>query len=99
MKQSVNMYAFERAFKNFERDNFSYDGLKALFEYLEDLESDIGEEIELDVIALCCDYAEYDSLKEYNDAYDTKYSEIDLIQDDTTLIKIEGTERFIIQQH
>ena len=92
MKQSVNMYDFERAFKNFERDNFSYDGLKALFEYLEQLGDDIGEEIELDVIALCCDYAEYDSLKEYNDAYDTKYSEIDLIQDDTTLIKIEGTE-------
>ena len=99
MKQSVNMYDFERAFKNFERDNFSYDGLKALFEYLEQLGDDIGEEIELDVIALCCEYAEYDSLKEYNDAYDTKYGEIDLIQDDTTLIKIEGTERFIIQQH
>ena len=99
MKQSVNMYAFERAFKRSERENFSYDGLKALFEHLEDLESDIGEEIELDVIALCCEYMEYDSLKEYNDAYDTKYSEIDLIQDDTTLIRIEGTERFIIQQH
>jgi|TARA_R110000868_G_scaffold409834_1_gene696206 hypothetical protein len=99
MKQSVNMYDFERAFKNFERDNFSYDGLKALFEYLEQLGDDIGEEIELDVIALCCEYAEYDSLKEYNDAYDTKYGEIDLIQDDTTLIKIEGTERFIIQQY
>ena len=56
MKQSVNMYDFERAFKNFERmNNFSYDGLKALFEYLEDYEEDTGEEIELDVIALCCD--------------------------------------------
>ena len=99
MKQSVNMYAFERAFKNFERDNFSYDGLKALFEYLEEYEDSTGEEINLDVIALCCEYAEYDSLKEYNDDYDTKYSEIDPIQDDTTLIKIEGTERFIIQQH
>ena len=63
------------------------------------MKNDIGEEIELDVIALCCEYAEYDSLKEYNDAYDTKYGEIDLIQDDTTLIKIEGTERFIIQQY
>ena len=99
MKQSINMYAFERAFRNFERDNFSYEGLKALFEYLEEYEEGTGEEIELDVIALCCEYMECDSLKEYNDAYDTKYSEIDPIQDDTTLIKIEGTERFIIQQH
>jgi len=99
MKQSVNMYDFERAFKNFERDNFSYDGLKALFEYLEEYEEDTGEEVELDVIALCCDYMEYDSLNEYNDDYGTKYSEIDAIQDDTTLIKIDGLNSFIIQQY
>jgi len=98
MKQSINMYDFERAFKNFERDNFSYDGLKALFEYLEEYEEGTGEEVELDVIALCCDYAEYDSLKEYNDDYGTKYSEIDAIQNDTTLIKIDDNS-FIIQQY
>ena len=98
MKQSINMYDFERAFKNFERDNFSYGGLKALFEYLEEYEEGTGEEIELDVIALCCDYTEYDSLNEYNDDYGTKYSEIDAIQDDTTLIKIDDNS-FIIQQY
>ena len=93
------MYDFERAFKRFERDNFSYDGLKALFEYLEEYEEGTGEEVELDVIALCCEYMEYDSLKEYNDDYGTKYSEIDTIQDDTTLIKIDGGNGFIIQQY
>ena len=98
MKQSVNIYDFERAFKNFERDNFSYDGLKALFEYLEEYEEGTGEEVELDVIALCCEYAEYDSLSEYNDDYGTKYSEIDAIQNDTTLIKIDDNS-FIIQQY
>ena len=62
MKQSVNSYDFERAFITAGRkDQFSYDGLRALFEYLEELEDDSGEEIELDVIALCCDYSEYDS--------------------------------------
>ena len=98
MKQSVSMYDFERAFKRYERENFSYDGLKALFEYLEEYEEGTGEEVELDVIALCCEYAEYDSLKEYNDYYGTEYDEIDLIQDDTTLIKIDD-ERFIILQY
>ena len=87
MKQSVNIYDFEREFKRFERNNFSWDGLKALFEYLEEYEEDTGEEIELDVVALCCDYAEYDSLNEYNSDYGTKYSEIDAIQYHTTLIK------------
>ena len=98
MKLSVNMYDFERAFKRYERDNFSYDGLKALFEYLEEYEDSTGEEVELDVIALCCEYTEYDSLNEYNDDYGTKYSEIDAIQDDTTLIKIDDNS-FIIQQY
>ena len=98
MKQSVSIYDFERAFKRYERENFSYDGLKALFEYLEEFEDGTGEEVELDVIALCCEYAEYDSLNEYNDDYGTEYAEIDLIQDDTALIKIDD-ERFIIQQY
>lgn len=42
------------------KDNFSYAGLSALFEYCEGREQDIGEEWELDVIALCCDFTESD---------------------------------------
>jgi len=65
MKQSVNSYDFERAFVTAGRkDQFSYDGLKALFEYLEEFEEDTGDELELDVIALCCDYSEYESALE-----------------------------------
>lgn len=59
MKHTVNLYAFRDAFYRMGReDRFSYEGLDILFDYLEGLEQDIGEEIELDVIALCCDYAE-----------------------------------------
>lgn len=51
--------------------NFSYEGKRALFDYLEELENSTGEQIELDVIALCVDYAEHDSAldcyKEYSD--------------------------------
>ena len=57
MKQSINIYDFERAFKRSERENFSYDGLKALFEYLEDLESDIGEEIESSLYSFRLSYS------------------------------------------
>jgi len=99
MKQTINIYDFQRAFKACGRgDFFSYEGLKALFEYLEEYEEDTGEEVELDVIALCCEYMEYDSLKEYNEDYGTEYGEIDDIQDDTTLIAID-TKSFIIQQY
>lgn len=59
MKTTVSFYDFERAFADAGRkDQFSYEGLKVLFEYLEQYEEDTSEEIELDVIALCCDYYE-----------------------------------------
>jgi len=62
MKQTLNAYDFERAFVTAGRkDQFSYDGKKALFEYLEEYEDCIGEQIELDVVALCCEYSEYES--------------------------------------
>ena len=59
MKQTVNLYNFRSAFyKMGRKDNFSWEGLKILFDYIEEIEQDTGEEMELDVIALCWDYAE-----------------------------------------
>ena len=59
MKTTVSRYDFERAFVDADRkENFSYKALGLLFDYLEDYEDSTGEEIELDVIALCCDYSE-----------------------------------------
>jgi hypothetical protein len=63
MKQTVNSYDFEQAFKNSGRyggdnDNFSYQGLQLLFDYLVGYEEDTEEEMELDVIGLCCDFTE-----------------------------------------
>lgn len=37
---------------------FSYDGLEILFDYLDELSDEIGEPMEMDVVAICCDYAE-----------------------------------------
>jgi hypothetical protein len=57
MKQSVNFSAFVDAFHAQSRyDNFGYDALRIIFDYLEQYEQDCNEEIELDVIAICCDY-------------------------------------------
>jgi len=58
MKQTVNFSAFVDAFQAYDRyDQFGYAALRSLFDYLEQVEEDIGEEFELDVIALCCDYS------------------------------------------
>ena len=59
MKQTVNLQDFRDAFYKMDRkDEFSREGLEILFNYIVELEQDIGEETELDVVALCCDYAE-----------------------------------------
>ena len=74
MKQTVNFYDFERAFVAAGRgEQFSYAGKKALFDYLEDMEESIGEEIELDVIAFCCEYSEYNSLVELYSVYENVF--------------------------
>ena len=60
MKTTVNFTAFADAFEAQGRgDNFSREGLQELFDYLEEYEESTGEQIELDVIAICCDYSEY----------------------------------------
>ena len=57
MKQSINFSAFVDAFHAYKRyDQFGYEALKVIFDYLEEYEDSTGEEIELDVIAICCDY-------------------------------------------
>lgn len=59
MKTTVSSYDFERAFVDAGRqDQFSYEGRDVLFAYLEEYEASTGQEIELDVVALCCDYYE-----------------------------------------
>lgn len=69
MKQSVTFNDFCDAFRAYDRyDSFGYAGLRVIFDYLEDYEDQTGEEIELDVIAICCDYnmmAIEDIVKEY----------------------------------
>lgn len=66
--QTVSLHEFRQAFVDAGRkDQFSYKGLAILFDYLEELSDDIGEPIELDVIALCCEYSEdhYSDIADY----------------------------------
>ena len=81
MKQTVYFDDFRQAFKQMGRENqFSYEGLKTLFEMLEDYEHGSDQEIELDVIALCCDFTEYDSIEEIKGSYECINSEDDLAE-------------------
>ena len=53
MYQTINNVMFHAAFYAADRANqFSYEALDTLFEYYEQLEQEIGEQIELDVIGI-----------------------------------------------
>ena len=98
MIKTINEYDFIDAFKKMGRENnFSYDGLIALYEELEMVENDIGKPIELDVIALCCEFTEYNNLDEFQADYGDEYETIEDIQNATTVIMIDD-DSFIIQQ-
>jgi hypothetical protein len=60
MKQTVYLSDFRDSFHRANRGTqFSYEALELIFDYIEEYEQSTGEEIELDVIALCCEWSEY----------------------------------------
>lgn len=96
----VSFYDFLNEFEKFDRgDSFSYQGKKALYDYLYELGEDIGEPIELDIIAICSDFTEYACLEEFNDDYGYSIDEVESIKDIeyyTIVIPIDE-KSFIIQ--
>jgi hypothetical protein len=75
--QSINsVYQFQEAFRRAGReDQFSYEGLEVLFDYLDELSEDTGETIKLDPVALCCEYYE-SSIQELSNNYNIDLSEV-----------------------
>ena len=105
MKETVNESRFIQAFKTLRPDNFSRPALVALFDYLDQLEQDLGEEQELDVIAICCDWTEYADRIEAAEAYGWEAPEIpegeerddtsdrkalEYLQDNTHVVEFDG---------
>ena len=79
MYKTISENEFVQEFKECGREsNFSDYGLRQLYSYFEDFEVDSGKEIELDVISICCDFTEYDSLEELQADYNDIETEEDL---------------------
>jgi hypothetical protein len=107
MKTTVYKSDFIEAFQDVRPDQFSHAGLSALFDYFEEC----GQDIELDVIAICCEFTEYSSIQEFIADYGDNYIEpgddeeeeeidykktLDNIMYRTLVIDVDG-ESFIIQ--
>jgi hypothetical protein len=102
MKQIINFSQFCDGFSDTRKNDFSYEGKKALFEYIEDYEREAGEEVEYDPIALCCEYAEYEDLDEIRSEYEeTKDMDdkdtLEWLRSQTTVIEVDGGGVIILQ--
>jgi hypothetical protein len=86
--QTLDKYSFVEAFSQSSRkDHFSYEALEAIFDYLKDYSDSTGEPVELDIVALCCDWAEM-TWKEIAVSYDIDLSSCD--DDDERIGEIES---------
>ena len=96
MKKTITEFDFVNEFTAIRPNNFTREALYALFNWIEQLDEDTGEETEFDPIAICCDFTEYDSLTEVKEAYDD-IETIENLQDRTIVIEVPETDRLIIQ--
>jgi len=67
MKYTLNTNEIVNELLRDENAAWSYNGARALAEYLEQYEEECGVELELNVAALRCKYTEYESLIDYAD--------------------------------
>lgn len=86
---NINFSQFCDSFSDTYKGNFSYEGKRALFDYLEEYEKETGEDMELDTVGLCCDYVEYKDLAEVQANY-SNIESMDDLKDQTTVIEFEG---------
>ena len=101
MYRSINQYEFRKAFKDMNRDYYSYEGYEALYDFLEEICSSDEKGFELDVIGICGDFTEYEDLEEfqseyYDDVAGDKYKSIGEIEEETIVLRLSNGG-FIIQ--
>ena len=94
MYQSITFSSFCDAFHHMGRaDQFTYKGKRALFDYIEQFEEDAGQPIELDVIALCCEYSE-DDLTSVLESYSLE--SLDDLHDNTSVISYDESTGLVL---
>ena len=106
MKTTVSEFQFIEAFRLCGRETqFTAPARRALFAHFEAFEDSTGEELTLDPVAICCEWAEYSSAKEAAGAYGFEWkntvltreeASLEWLQDHTQVIPFEGG--LVIQQ-
>ena len=92
MKQTLTKDMFRFQMNQIRPDNFSYEGQGALFDYLDEMDS----ELEFDAIAICCDFSQC-SLDEFMQSFPS--IEVDNLDSDADKFEKQEVIGFYIQKH
>ena len=95
VSMSLSLYDFERAFRDMNRDYYSHEAYEYLYDMLDELDC------VLDVIAICCDFTEYEGcevLSEYGNLVDGDLADdderlevvLDKIDSETFVVRLEN---------
>lgn len=68
---------YHMACRMYRGDSFGYKGWKAIGEYLQELSDDIGQDVEVDIVSLCCDYSMAESAEDFAGQYEDFMDSID----------------------
>ena len=96
MIQEITFNSFCDAFPESRQDSFTYEGKRALFDYLNSYEEDTGQKVELDIVALCCEYNEYDNLSDYLKDYSTDIEQEDF--KDEGVLDVEEYDKAVLEE-
>lgn len=89
MIKQITFSDFIDSFPDQYENTFTYEGKRALFDYLEEYGQSTGQSIELDTVALCCEYTEYSDFEEIKSNY-PDLKDMEDLEDHTTVIPFAG---------
>lgn len=102
---TLSKYNFSDLFETMGRgENFSRCAREALFDDLETMSEDTGKDIAADIVAICCDWTEYESaellrayssylpegLASYTDEDEAASALIEVLKDETQVIELSN---------
>ena len=105
MKTTLTVDQIADHLRNDNAAAWTYEGARALAEFLDALDADTGEDTELDVVAIRCDFSEYGSASEAaqdygwegdadfgpeDDADDAEAAALEWLHDRTLVVEFPG---------
>ena len=72
--------------------------IRAMFEWLENLEDGMGEQIEFDPIGLRCSWTEHDSVTAFNEDTTSAFESVEDLSEHTNVIEVTENNKILVQE-